>query len=164
MLRHLLNLLLWAFPPSRLFLFRRICLRIAQVNVGKDASVCGRGWIYGRGKLSIGDNTWFSPGVIFYTHLEAPIVFGSNCDIGPGVEFITGGHTIGNSSRRAGEGSAKPITIGNGTWIGARSIVLGGVNIGEGCVIAAGSVVTQNVPRNSLVAGVPARIKRQLSP
>jgi maltose O-acetyltransferase len=164
MIRHLLNLLLWTLPPSRFFPIRRLCLKLAQVDIGESVSVCGRGWIYGRGKLSIGDNTWFSPGVIFYTHLEAPIVFGNNCDIGPGVEFITGGHTIGNSSRRAGEGSAKPITIGNGTWIGARSIVLGGVNIGEGCVIAAGSVVTQNVPRNSLVAGVPARIKRQLSP
>ncbi len=53
--------------------------------------MCGRGWIYGRGRLSIGNDTWLSPGVIFHTHLDAPIIIGSNCDIGPSVEFITGG-------------------------------------------------------------------------
>jgi maltose O-acetyltransferase len=80
--------------------------------------VCGRGWVYGRGLLSIGNNTWLSPGVIFYTHLEAPIAVGSNCDIGPAVEFITGGHIIGFCSRRAGQGTAKPIVINDGCWIG----------------------------------------------
>ena len=124
--------------------------------------MCGHSWIYGRGKLHIGKDTWLSPGVIIHTHTNADIHIGDCCDIGPNVEFIPGSHRISNASRRAGEGIAKPITVGNGTWIGARSIILGGITIGEGCVIAAGSVVTKNVPKNSLVAGIPARIKRQL--
>ncbi len=103
------------------------------------------------------------PGVIIYTHLEAPIVIGANCDIGPGVEFIPGSHDIGTASRRAGRGTAHPITVGNGCWIGARSVILGGVSIGDGCIVAAGAVVTQNVAPHTLVAGVPARVKRQLS-
>jgi maltose O-acetyltransferase len=162
MLRHLLNLLLWILPPSRLFLFRRFCLTLGRVDVGKNASVCGKGWIYGRGQLRIGCNTWLSPGVIFFTHLEAPIVIGSNCDIGPSVEFITGGHIIGASSRRAGGGTAESIVINDGCWIGAGSRILGGVNIGTGTVVAAGSVVISDVPANVLVAGVPAVIKKPL--
>jgi maltose O-acetyltransferase len=64
--------------------------------------------------------------------------------------------------RRAGEGVANSIEIGDGCWIGARSIILGGVRIGEGSVVAAGSVVTRDVPSNVLIAGVPACIKRKL--
>ena len=69
---------------------------------------------------------------------------------------------IQEGNRRAGEGTARPIEIGDGCWIGARSVILGGVRIGAGCVVAAGSVVTRDVPDNVLVAGVPACIKRQL--
>jgi maltose O-acetyltransferase len=162
MIRHLLNILFWILPPSRLFLFRRICLKLAQVEIGKNVSVCGRGLIYGRGRLRIGNNTWLSPGVIVYTHLNAPIEIGSNCDIGPGVEFITGGHLIGGPSRRAGEGTAKTIVVNNGCWIGAGARILGGVSIGKGAVVAAGSLVIHNVPENVLVAGVPAVVKKKL--
>ena len=162
MIRHLLNILFWILPPSRLFLFKRICLKLAQVEIGKNVSVCGRGLIYGRGRLRIGSNTWLSPGVIVYTHMNAPIEIGSNCDIGPGVEFITGGHLIGAPAHRAGEGTAKTIVVNNGCWIGAGARILGGVSIGKGAVVAAGSLVIHNVPENVLVAGVPAVIKKKL--
>jgi maltose O-acetyltransferase len=86
MLRHFLNFLLWILPsPVSSFLFRECCFKLSHVNLGDNVSVCGRGWIYGRGSLSIGDNTWLNPSVIFYTHLDAPIVIGSNCDICPVV-------------------------------------------------------------------------------
>ena len=162
MIRHLLNFLLGILPPSRFFQFRRICLKLCHINIDKDVSVCGRGWIYGRGSLSIGSDTWISPGVIFYTHLDAPIVIGSNCDVGPAVEFITGGHSIGGPSRRAGQGTAKPIVINDGCWIGARSTVLGGVTIGKGAVIGAGSLVNKDIPPNSLAYGVPAKAVKVL--
>jgi maltose O-acetyltransferase len=163
MLRHLLNFLLLILPPSRCFWFRRLCLKLSHVEIGENVSVCGRGWIYGRGQLRIGRDTWLSPGVIFYTHMEVPILIGERCDIGPAVEFITGGHIIGTASRRAGTGTAKPIVINNGCWIGAGSRILGGVNIGPGAVVAAGSVVTRDVPADVLVAGVPAVFKKKLT-
>lgn len=162
MIRHLLNLLLWILPPSRLFLFRRLCLKLSRVSLGQNVSMCGRGWIYGRGELNLGRDTWLSPGVIFYTHIEAPITIGDRCDIGPAVEFITGGHDIGSASRRAGTGTAKPIVINEGCWIGASAKILGGVSIGAGSVVAAGAVVTRDVPADVLVAGVPAVIKKKL--
>jgi maltose O-acetyltransferase len=101
--------------------------------------------------------------VIFYTHLDALIVIGADCDIGPSVEFITGSHVIGASSRRAGIGTVKPIVINDGCWIGAGSRILGGVTIGSGAVVAAGSVVIRDVPENVLVAGVPAVVKKELT-
>ena len=162
MIRHLLNFLLWILPPSRLFWFRKLLLTCGGIRVGERVSICGRGWVYGRGVLCFGDRTWASPGVIFYTHPDAPISVGHDCDIGPGVEFIPGSHDIGSRLRRAGSGWARPITVGNGCWIGAKSIILGGVHLGDGCIVAAGSVVTKDVLSNSMVAGVPARTKRQL--
>lgn len=57
---------------------------------------------------------------------------------------------------------AQPIVIGNNVWIGAQSIVLGGVTIGDNCVIAAGSVVTKNIPANTLAMGSPCRAVREI--
>ncbi len=162
MIRHLINFLLDFFPPSRLFILRRTLLRLAGVNLANNTCFCG-GWIYGRGQLNIGEGSWLSPGCVFYTHEHANIEIGKRCDIGPAVEFIPGSHQIGSSERRAGEGTARSISIGDGCWIGARSVILGGVSIGTGSVVAAGSVVTRDVPENVLVAGVPAQIKRSLS-
>lgn len=164
MLRHLVNNLLHWLPPSRLFALRRWLLKLAAIELADDVCFCGGGWIYGRGRVVIGRKTWLSPGVIIHSHLDAQISIGERVDIGPSVEFITGSHLIGIGQRRAGAGTAKPIVIGNGCWIGARSIILGGVKMGDGCVVAAGAVVTHDVPPNTLVAGVPARVKRQLPP
>lgn len=162
MIRHLLNILLSFLPPSRFFSLRAMLLRLAGVEIHRDVRFCGRGWIYGRGRLSLGEETWLSPGVVFHTHCDADIRLGARCDIGHGVEFIPGSHDIGSHQRRAGKGTAFPITVGAGCWLGARSIVLGGVTIGEGAVVAAGSVVTRDVAANTMVAGVPAVLKRQL--
>jgi len=164
MLRHLINLLLAWMPPSRWFALRRRALIVAGVDMGEGVCVCGGGWIYGPGRLRIGHRSWLSPRVVIYTHADADIRIGDRCDIGPGVHFITGSHVIGTGSRRAGEGWAKAINIGNGCWIRADSRILGGVEIGDGAVVAAGAVVTKDVPPHSLVAGVPAVVKRELTP
>lgn len=157
-----MNLILWLLPPTRLFPFRRFLLRLSGIKIAKGACFCGRSWIYGRGIVIIGADTWLSPGVTIFSHLDAPIEIGDRCDVGPGVEFLPGGHLIGPANRRAGAGSASGIKVFAGSWIGAGSRLLGGVTIGPGAVVAAGSVVISNVPSNTLVAGVPARIKRNL--
>jgi maltose O-acetyltransferase len=161
-MRHFACFILLLLPPSRCFKARRWLLRLGGIDVANDAFFCGGGWIYGRGQLQIGAGTWLSPATVFYTHEQATIKIGQRCDIGHGVEFIPGGHQIGTFGRRAGAGTAKSIEVGDGSWIGARSVILGGVRIGSGCVVAAGSVVTRDVPDNLLVAGVPARVKREL--
>lgn len=162
MLRHLINLLLFPLPPTRFFALRRWGLRRCGIRLGQDACVSGGGWIYGRGALSVGDRTWLSPGSRIYTHLDAPISIGSNCDIGPDVRLITGSHDIGNHDRRAGRGLALPISIGDGCWIGAGAMILGGVTIGPGSIVAAGAVVVDDIAPDTLSAGVPAIEKRIL--
>lgn len=86
---------------------------------------------------------------------------GDDVMIGPNVSIITTGHALKPSERRAYV-EAKPIVIENGVWIAAGATIIGGVTIGENSVIAAGSVVTRDVPANSMAAGVPARVIRSL--
>jgi acetyltransferase-like isoleucine patch superfamily enzyme len=82
--------------------------------------------------------------------------------IGPNVSIITTGHPLKPSQRRAAT-IGKPIVIERGVWIAACAIIIGGVTVGEHSVVAAGSVVTKDVPANSLVGGNPARVIRSIS-
>ena len=112
--------------------------------------------------IRIGARSHVGANCIFIGSNGTEISIEDDCDIAPNVVFVTGSHEIGSHFRRAGVGMAKPIRIKKGTWIGARSLILPGVTIGEGCVVAAGSVVTKDVPSDTLVAGVPAIIKRKI--
>jgi acetyltransferase-like isoleucine patch superfamily enzyme len=81
--------------------------------------------------------------------------------IGPNVSIITTGHPLQPSQRRAYI-EAKPIVIEKNVWIATGATIIGGVTVGENSVVAAGAVVTKDVPPNSLVAGVPAKVVRSL--
>jgi len=85
-----------------------------------------------------------------------------NASIAFDVLICTSGHKIGESFKRAGVSDRKPIVIGKGCWVGARATILPGVILGDGCVIAAGSVVTKDCKPNTLYAGVPAKEIRSL--
>lgn len=100
------------------------------------------------------------------------VYIGDNVLIGPNVTLATPMHPLlpeERDPRRREDGSwysleyAKPITIGNSCWIASNVVVCGGVTIGEGCVIGAGSVVTRDIPPRSLAAGAPCRVIRGLT-
>ena len=91
----------------------------------------------------------------------AEIRIGDNCLIGPDVGIYTAGHRIQPEGRIA-DVYAQPVTIGNDVWIGGHSTIVPGVTIGDGAVVAAGSVVTKDVPPRSLVAGNPAVFKKSI--
>ena len=110
--------------------------------------------------FTVGDDTWIGGG--FSIQGNGTVVIGKNCDFGPEVSITTGSHYIGSSDRRAGEGYNNSITIGNGCWIGNRATIINNITIGNGSVIAACSCVISDVAPNSLVAGVPAKFKKQL--
>jgi acetyltransferase-like isoleucine patch superfamily enzyme len=97
-----------------------------------------------------------------YFDTSAAVTIGMDCAVGPRVCFITSGHAIGPSQRRAGPGISAPITVEDGCWIGAGAVLLPGVTIGRGSIVAAGAVVNRDVAPNSLVGGVPARILKGL--
>lgn len=133
-------------------------------------------------QVALGDGCTLEPGVIFkFDAICVPgpnIVFGAHCFIGAGCEFnirrglrvgahsllaagsrfidhdhdITPGKLIGHEP-----GPESPIVLGESVWVGANAVVLKGVNIGDGAVIAAGAVVTHDVPAQEIWAGVPAR-------
>lgn len=90
------------------------------------------------------------------------IYIGNHVLLGPGVHLYTATHPLEAFARRIDE-MAHPIRVGNDVWIGGRAILLPGVEIGDGCVIGAGSVVTRSIPAYSLAAGNPCRVIRSLA-
>lgn len=89
------------------------------------------------------------------------IEIGDQTMIGPNVSLLTSGHPTPVADRRSGI-TVAPIHIGVNVWIGAGATVLGDVSVGDGAVVAAGAVVTRDVPPATLVAGVPARTVKSL--
>ncbi len=93
---------------------------------------------------------------------EAPVTIGDNVFIGPNVSIYTACHPIEANVRNTGVEWAEPVTIGNSVWIGGSATILPGVTIGDNCVIGAGSVVTKDVPANTVVGGNPARVIKRI--
>lgn len=94
---------------------------------------------------------------------EATVTIGDNVFIGPNVSIYTACHPLEAEARNTGEEWAEPVTIGNSVWIGGSATILPGVKIGDNCVIGAGSVVTKDIPSNSVAAGNPARVIKHLA-
>lgn len=161
LLARLLLLPLPHFVGSRL---RAELLRALGFNIGSGVCFWSLPTIIGGGqlhrKLTIGQRSVFNVHCFF--DLAAPISIGEFVGFGPQVMLITGAHQIGEATSRLGPLDPKPIHIGNGAWLGARCTILPGVTIGSGAVVAAGSLVTKDVPPNTLVGGVPARQIRLL--
>ena len=88
----------------------------------------------------------------------ASIEIGDHVFIGPSCGFYTANHPLNYTRRNQGLEKALSIKVGNNCWFGADVSVMPGVTIGAGCVIAAGAVVTKDMPNNSLIAGVPAKV------
>ena len=132
---------------------------------------CGRG-VYirplssdfkGLENLSVGDNTSIPKGSVFYC-TKATLTIGKNVIFGPKPTIITGDHRIEVVGSNIVDNVEKlpendlPVTIEDDVWIGANAIILKGVTIGRGSVVAAGAVVTTSCEPYSIIGGVPARL------
>ena len=91
------------------------------------------------------------------------VTFGDHVFIAPNCTFTTAEHALDAEQRNEGFKVALPITVGNNVWIGAGTIVLGGVTIGDNAVIGAGSVVTKDIPPNVIAVGVPSCMLREIT-
>ena len=125
------------------------------IHYGRHTKIGKR--LFANFNLTIQDDTYVS--------------IGDDCNFGPNVTIVTPLHPLLPNERNgieAADGSikrmcyAKPVTIGDNCWFGASVTVCPGVTVGENCVIGAGSVVTRDIPANSLAAGVPCRVIRQI--
>lgn len=110
--------------------------------------------------IEFGRNDFVNQGCMFMDY--GGIRIGDRVMIGPRVSLITVGHPVEHAERRQFI-TCEPITIHDSAWIGASATILPGVTIGAKAVIAAGAVVTKDVPESCLAAGVPARVVRQLN-
>lgn len=129
-----------------------------KLVVGKNVRVANGCKFYINGTMQIGDNTFINPNTFVLSNCSVTI--GNNCAISWNCQLIDDDvHKIVVNNEK--KNSSAPIAIGNRVWIGANSIIMKGVSIGDGAVIAAGSVVTKNVAPKTLVGGAPAKLIRE---
>lgn len=111
-------------------------------------------------QLRIGNNS----GVGIDCEIYGPVQIGENVMMGPEVIIYTNGHSFSRIDIpiiQQGSTEIEPVYIGNDVWIGRRVMIMPGVSIGNGCVIAAGAIVTHSIPDMSVAAGVPAKIIKE---
>src|SRR6202020_2724053 len=113
----------------------------------------------GGDEIRVGQNVFVNQNCTFYDLGGLDIA--DNVMIGPNVSIITAGHPLEPSRRRAAT-IGNPIVLEKGVWVTAAATIIGGVTVGENSVVAAGSVVTRDVPPNTLIGGNPARIIRSI--
>lgn len=117
---------------------------------------CDYGW-----NIEVGENFFANYNL---TILDVgKVTIGANAQIAPNVAIYTAGHPIHPESRSSGYEYGIPVTIGDNVWIGGNVVILPGVTIGNNAVIAAGSVVTKDIPDNVIAAGNPCRIIREIT-
>ncbi|HTK12995.1 MAG TPA: sugar O-acetyltransferase [Xanthobacteraceae bacterium] len=114
----------------------------------------------GGDEIRVGHNVFVNQNCTFYD--LGGIDIADDVMIGPNVNIITAGHPLDPLQRRTAT-IGKPIVIERNVWIAAGATIVGGVTVGENAVVAAGSVVTKDVPQNTLVGGNPARVIRSIA-
>ena len=113
------------------------------------------------GDVIIGDHTRIG----IHNTIIGPITIGSHVNLAQGITVTALNHNYSDTTKRIDEQgvSTKPVIIGDDVWIGANAVILPGVTIGSHVVVAAGAVVTKDVPENTIVAGVPAKVIRTVN-
>jgi len=112
------------------------------------------------GDVTIGDYTRIG----IHNTIIGPVCIGNHVNLAQGITITALNHNFEDASKRIDEQgiSTKPVVIGDDVWIGANAVILPGVTIGSHCVVAAGAVVTKDVPDNCVVGGVPAKLIKRI--
>lgn len=137
--------------------FRRFLCKFIFDEISSDSNI-EKNVFFGSGRdIKIGSRS----GLGLNSRIQGPLYIGNDVMMGPDVIIYTSNH---ESSRtdipmiEQGNTEKKPVIIEDDVWIGARSIIMSGVKIGKGSIIAAGAVVTKSVEPYSVVGGVPAKL------
>ena len=153
MLTQQLNTQVWAEAD-----IRRLFGELTGQKVKEDFTLWTPFYTDFGANIRVGKNVFINHACTFMD--RGGITLGDDVFIGPKVCLITENHGIDPTLRRTL--TSKPIVIGCGVWIGAGATVLPGVTVGKNAVIGAGSVVTHDVPENTVVAGNPAKVIRKI--
>ncbi len=133
-----------------------------QLKKGKACRIHSRASLRNVNNIYLGDNVRITMDCCIWAGQTSKIEIGNNVIIGPGVKVIASNH--GTSKVDVPmvfqERVENDIIIGNDVWIGANAIILNGISVGDGAIVAAGSVVTKNVLPYTLVGGCPAKLIR----
>ena len=113
------------------------------------------------GDVTIGDYTRIG----IHCTVIGPVCIGSHVNLARGITVTALNHNFADTTQRIDEQgvSTRPVTIADDVWIGANAVILPGVNVGQHAVVAAGAVVTTDVPPYSVVGGVPAKVLKRLA-
>jgi acetyltransferase-like isoleucine patch superfamily enzyme len=148
-----------ALPPGDFDAMRALLVELTGHALDPSVRVLAPFHTDGGRNLRFGRNVFVNHGC---TAMDfGGIDIGDDVMIGPNVHLISSGHPLDPGTRRRSMTTA-PIRIGRGVWIAAGAMVLQGVTVGDDAVVAAGAVVTKDVPPRTLVAGIPARVIRAL--
>jgi maltose O-acetyltransferase len=140
---------------ERQTILQQLLGQIGQHSIIEPPFYC----VYGQ-NIYIGDHVFLN---VLCTILDCNEVrIGHHVMIGPSVQIYTAAHLLEAEPRIQGLEVAKPITIEDNVWLGGGAILLPGVSIGRNAVVGSGAVVTRNVPENTVVAGNPARVIREI--
>jgi putative colanic acid biosynthesis acetyltransferase WcaF len=131
---------------------KRWLLRLFGAKIGRGLVIKPRVWIKYPWRLTVGDHCWIGQGT--WIDNLADVRFGSHVCVSQQVYICTGSHDY---RRRSFDLIIRPVEVCNGAWLGARALVLGGVMVGPNAIVAAGSIITKNVPAATIVASQPAR-------
>lgn len=136
-------------------LIKKIIKKTGKIFLLEQPFMCDYGY-----NIEIGNNFCSNHNLLILD--SGQVKFGDNVFIGPNCGFYTSNHPLKASRRNKGLEWCKPITVGNNVWIGSNVTVLAGVTIGDNSVIGAGSVVTKDIPQNSVAHGNPCKIQCSL--
>lgn len=144
--------------------YRAVLYRLAGVAVGRGSTIYGPLSVrpYGGCRyVTIGRDTFLNVDTAF-TVVYDRVRIGNRVQIGPRVAFETMGHGLTYLPGKGRGRTSAPIVVEDEVWIGANAVILQGVTVGRGAVVAAGAVVVRDVAAWTLVGGVPARVLREL--
>ncbi|MCE1169533.1 MAG: acyltransferase [Sphingobacteriia bacterium] len=161
-----MRLIRWVLDFSGLIRIYRLkgkslILRSHFKSLGYNSFICDQVMIFGHRFISIGSNVVINERSIIQSCEQAEILIGDNVTISYETMILTGGLQISHEVKHDSH-IKKNVIIEDHAWLGARCIILPGVVIGKGAIVAAGSVVTKNVLAKTIVAGNPAKLIRIL--
>jgi maltose O-acetyltransferase len=139
-------------------------LRAGGLRIGSRSVVLGPIRMTGGGDRSELFSIGFDCVITGRLHVDlgACVRIGNRVHVGHDVTILSVDHEIGSTTQRCGGHDRMPVIVRDGVWIGSRVTILPGVTVGEGAIVAACAVVTRDVPPDTVVAGVPAQIVREL--